>query len=377
MDTTLQTAKIAVFGVTEAERALFLAAAPPQGVAVRLVAEALCPQNAWMAAGCPCVSVSHKARVSGACLAALARAGVGYLSTRSIGCDHIDLAAAKALGIAVGNVAYSPGSVADFTLLLLLMSLRQVQPMLHRAAAGDYRLPPHPAPELCELTVGVVGTGRIGRAVMARLEGFGCRVLAYSRHQPAGGPSLNTVLAHSDVLTLHLPLCADTYHFLDKARLAQLKPGAILINTGRGELVDTAALADALEGGRLGGAALDVVEDEREYLYTDCRAARPQSPLLARLRALPNLILTPHVAFYTAPALRDTVAQTLQNCRLYCQERKGKNQNEREENKRDAEKREENERDADKREEYKRNKGRNGPQKVAGGGAVRGMLGGA
>jgi len=170
--------------------------------------------------------------------------------------------------------------------------------------------------ELRDLTVGVVGTGRIGSAVLDRLRGFGCRALAYdtrptaaARHVPLGG-----LLGQSDIVTLHTPLTADTHHLLDRRRIGQMKHGAFIINTGRGPLLDTESLLSALESGRLGGAALDVLEGEDGIFYADCRNAPIGNTLLPRLQQLPNVIISPHTAYYTDHALSDAVENTIINC---------------------------------------------------------------
>jgi D-specific alpha-keto acid dehydrogenase len=166
------------------------------------------------------------------------------------------------------------------------------------------------------MTVGVIGTGRIGAAVMDRLQGFGCHILAYD-HRPktsANYVPLDELLQQSDIVTLHTPLNADTNHLLNRHCIEQMKHGAFIINTGRGSLLDTEALISALESGRLGGAALDVLEEEEGIFYADYRNTPIESKLLLRLQQLPNVLITPHTAYYTDHALRDTVENTLINC---------------------------------------------------------------
>jgi D-specific alpha-keto acid dehydrogenase len=241
---------------------------------------------------------------------------VRYISTRSAGYNHIDLSAAENLGISVENVAYSPASVADYTLMLLLMVVRHAKSTVLRSQAHDYRLPEVPGRELRDMTIGVVGAGRIGVEVIERLRSFGSRVLACDRHaEPSlGCVSLDALLAQSDVVTLHTPLTRATHHLLHRERISQMKPGAFVINTGRGSLLDTEALLHALESGRLGGAALDVLEGEEGIFYFDQREKAASHPILLRLQQLPNVIITPHSAYYTDHALRDMVETTLANC---------------------------------------------------------------
>jgi D-specific alpha-keto acid dehydrogenase len=170
---------VTVYGCEQDEATLFRELAPGFGVLPAITGAAVSEATAGLAAGNRCVSVGHKTRIAGPALRALGRAGVAYISTRSIGYDHIDLAYAASAGISVGNVEYSPDSVADYTLMLILMAIRNAKAMVRRADVHDYRLSEARGRELRDLTVGVVGTGRIGAAVIDRLRGFAGRVLAH------------------------------------------------------------------------------------------------------------------------------------------------------------------------------------------------------
>jgi D-specific alpha-keto acid dehydrogenase len=308
---------VTVYGCGPDEAVLFRERAPRLGVAATLVEADLREDNAGLASGRLCVSVGHKARVGEATLRALSRVGVRYVSTRSVGCDHIDLAYARRVGIAVGTVAYSPDSVADHTLMLMLMAIRNMRSVLRGVEAHDYRLHAVRGRELRDLTVGVVGTGRIGVAVIDRLRGFGGRVLAYDARPGATTAEhapLDALLAQSDVVTLHTPLTAGTRHLLDRRRIERMRPGAVVVNTGRGALIDTDALLEALEDGRLGGAALDVVEGEDGIFYADRRDRPIEDARWLRLHRRPDVVLSPHTAYYTDHALADTVEGSLTNC---------------------------------------------------------------
>ncbi|MCX2948796.1 D-isomer specific 2-hydroxyacid dehydrogenase family protein [Lentzea sp. NEAU-D7] len=307
---------ITIYGCEQDEAVLFRRMAPRCGVTPTITEAPVSEANAELARGNQCVSVGHKSRVTESALLALGRVGVRYISTRSAGFDHIDVECAESLGITVGNIAYSPDSVADFAVMLMLMVVRDVRSVLRRADLHDYRLNAVRGRELRDLTVGVVGTGRIGVAVMDRLRGFGCGVLAHDTRprNSADYVPLDDLLRVSDVVTLHTPLNAGTHHLLDRDRIALMKRGAVVVNTGRGPLVDTKALVEALESGGLGGAALDVLEGEEGIFYTDCRAREIDSEALLRLRRLPNVLITPHTAYYTDHALSDTVENSLINC---------------------------------------------------------------
>jgi len=307
---------ITVFGCGPEEAALFRQMAPRFGALPRISDAAISETTSALASGTRCISVDHRAKIATPILVALSRAGVRYISTRSVGCDHIDVPCAEHLGIAVETVAYSPDSVADYTLILMLMAVRGAKSTLSRVQTHDYRLNDVGGRELRDMTIGVIGMGNIGASVVERLHGFGCRVLAYDRcpERSAEYVSLDELLQRSDIVTLHTPLNEDTHHLLNRRRIEQVKDGAFIINTGRGALLDTAALVDALEAGRLGGAALDVLEGEEGVFYSDHRQRPVESQLLLRLHQLPNAIITPHSAYYTDHALSDVVETTLSNC---------------------------------------------------------------
>lgn len=310
------TTGIAVYGCEQDEAVLFRELAPRLGVMLAITEAAVCEGNVDLARGHRCISIGHKARVTNPTLLALSQVGVTYISTRSVGCNHIDVDYAESVGIAVETVAYSLDSVADYTLMLMLMAVRSVRSVIRRAEVHDYRLQAARGKELRDLTVGVIGTGHIGAAVVDRLRGFGCRILAFDTRPTTSADyvSLDELLAQSDIVTLHTPLTPDIHHLLDRHRIGQMKAGAVVVNTGRGPLLDTAALVLAMESGRLGGAALDVLEGEEGTFYADCSDTVIDSDLLLRLHALPNVLITPHTAYYTDHALSDTVANSLNNC---------------------------------------------------------------
>jgi D-specific alpha-keto acid dehydrogenase len=307
---------ITVYGCGQDEAVLFRELSPRLDVMPTITEAAVSAANIDLAFGNRCISVDHKTHIANPTLLALSQAGVAYISTRSIGYNHIDVRYAESVGITVGNVAYSPDSVADYTLMLMLMAVRNAQSIIRRAATRDYRLNDVRGKELRDLTVGVIGTGRIGAAVIARLRGFGCRVLAHDSRPKVAADylPLDELLQQSDIVTLHTPLNADTHHLLGSRRIEQLKRGAIIVNTGRGSLLDTEALISALENGSLGGAALDVLEGEEGIFYADCRDEPLESKQLLRLHKLPNVLISPHTAYYTDHALTDAVENSITNC---------------------------------------------------------------
>ena len=312
--------RLTIFGCERDEAAAFTELAPRFGVVPTLVGT-VASQAPTVAAGGRCVSVGHRSELSASTLRALREVGVEHISTRSIGVDHIDLCAADALGMTVENVAYAPDGVADYTLMLILMSIRDAAGTITAARRLDFRLGVARGRDLRDTTIGVVGVGSIGSAVIRRLQGFGCRVLANNGGRTAQVSaeltSLDELLAESDIVTLHLPLNVGAHHIIARAELMMMKHGALLINTGRGALVDTPALVAALQSGHLGGAAVDVIEGEEGVFHTDHSDRPVEDESLATLLRLPNVIVTPHTAYFTQRALHDTVEGTLARCVKY------------------------------------------------------------
>ncbi|MFV0413990.1 MAG: D-isomer specific 2-hydroxyacid dehydrogenase family protein [Oscillospiraceae bacterium] len=246
--------------------------------------------------------------------------GVEGIATRSIGYDHIDLAAAKALGIQISVSSYPPNGVADFAVMLMLMLLRKAKPILLKSVSNNFGLRGSQGRELHSLTVGIVGTGRIGRQVIKNLSGFGCKILAYDPVQNpeaeefAQYTTLQKLFETSDIISLHTPLTQGNYHMVNAASLAAMKPGVILVNTARGGLVDTGALIDALESGRVGAAGLDVLEGEQVKVFTDGGSTNFSGRQNAVLQGFSNVMVTPHAAFYTDSASRYTVKSVVESC---------------------------------------------------------------
>ncbi len=231
--------------------------------------------------------------------------GVRYVATRSIGYDHIDLKKAEQLGMGVCRVSYEPETVADYAIMLMLMCCRNMPHIMNRSVVQDYSLKGKMGKDISDCTVGIIGAGQIGCTVIRHLSGFGCRLLAYDlyRNPQAEGlaeyVSLEQLYAESDIITLHTPATTENYHLIDAGALSRMKDGVILINTARGSLVDTTALIEGLESGKIGHAALDVLEDEAGLYYANRMGDVIVNRQMAILRAFPNVILSPHTAFYT------------------------------------------------------------------------------
>lgn len=243
--------------------------------------------------------------------------GVKYILTRSIGYEHIDLKKAKELGMHVSHVNYDSETVAEYSIMLMMMSLRKMPFIIARAQVQDYSLRGKMGKNISDCTIGVIGAGQIGKKVIQHLNSFGCRILVYDPYAVNGKEeyevvSLDALYQQSDIITLHAPATEDNYHLLDKKAFCTMKKGVLIINTARGTLIDTDALIEGLEEGYVGGAALDVLEDENNLYYKNRMGDCISNRNLAILRSFPNVILTPHTAFYTENVVRGMAESTVQ-----------------------------------------------------------------
>ena len=302
------------------EEAMFRSLAQQYQITLGITAEQPSVDNAALARGYDAVSVVA-VPITAEILTALRQNGVTLVSTRTIGYDHIDLNAARALGITVCNAGYDPDAVADYTVMLMLMALRNEKRILQRVNLHDFSMSGLMGRQMRSCTVGVVGAGKIGVRVMESLRGFGCRILYWNRSKKSGLPGtqvpFDVLCRESDILSLHIPLTAETHHFISREVLAAMKPGAILVNTARGGLVDTEAMIDALEAGHLGGAALDVVEGEAGLYHFNKMSDQIRNRFLSILKDMPNVIVTPHMAFYTQEAVEQMARCSMDACRCF------------------------------------------------------------
>ena len=308
------------------EKELFIEYAKEIGVELVLCGDAPDLDNVSLCRGSRCVDVITS-KIDEPLIRAFHENGIEYISTRTIGYDHIDIEAAKAYGIKVGNAPYGPSGVADYTVMLILMSIRKMSAILGRTRLQDYTLAGLNGRELKDLTVGVIGTGRIGATVIRNLSGFGCRILAHDLYekeevrQYADYVSLEQIWKDADVITLHTPLTQDNYHLIDKDSIAQMKDGVVIVNTARGALIDSDALIEAVEDGKVGAAGLDVVENEFGLYYYDHKSDILKNRELAMLRSFPNVTVSHHMAFYTRNYVETVVKDSLMSCKCYMEGR--------------------------------------------------------
>ena len=305
--------KICAYEVREDEKKDFARMAEKLQVEIELHDEIPGPDTAALAEGCEGVTMLGMGKIDKELLDMWKSMGVQCISTRTIGYNHIDTDYAKEIGMQVCNAAYPPSGVAEFTLMLMLMCLRNYKQSLWRGQVNDFALQGLQGKEIGSMTVGVIGTGKIGAQVIKYLTGFGCRILAYDMYPNVALKDvveyveLDKLFAKADMITLHTPLLDSTYHLVNAETIAKMKDGVVLINCARGELMDTTALIEGIESGKIGALGLDVVEGERGIAHEDHRIDILSNQQMAYLRQFRNVTMTPHMAFYTDVAVSHMV----------------------------------------------------------------------
>ena len=311
--------KTAVFSTRRYDKSLLTQANSEAGHELVFLQDRLTHDTAALAAGCAAVCVFVNDNVDAEVLALLAAQGTRLVATRSTGYNHVDAAAAARLGIEVVRVTdYSPHSVAEFAVGLLLAVNRKIARASVRTRDGNFELDGLMGFDLHGKTVGVVGTGKIGTIFARIMRGFGCTVLG---HDPQPNPVFNAIggryvaaqelMAQSDVVSLHCPLTEHTRHIVNAQTLAGAKRGAILVNTSRGALVDTEAAIQALKTAQLGGLAIDVYEQEASLFFQDLSSTIITDDVIQRLVSFPNVIVTGHQAFFTQEAIGQIMQTTI------------------------------------------------------------------
>jgi D-lactate dehydrogenase len=318
--------KLAVFDTHSYDREALVAANARYGHDLAFLEPRLSRETAPLAAGFPGVCVFVNDRLDADALSILHAGGTRIVALRSAGFNHVDLAAAARLGLAVVRVPeYSPHAVAEHTVALILTLDRKIHRAHSRVREGNFALDGLVGFDLAGKTCGIVGTGRIGSVFARIMHGFGCRLLASDPHPDMTLASetglryveLADVYRESDIISLHLPLTPASRHLLGGEAFAAMKRGVVLINTGRGALIDTRALIAALKTGQIGAAGLDVYEEEEGIFFQDLSDQVLQDDVLARLLTFPNVVVTSHQAFLTREALAAIANTTLASVRAF------------------------------------------------------------
>jgi D-lactate dehydrogenase len=255
---------------------------------------------------------------------------ITLIALRSAGYNNVNLGTAFGRIHVVRVPAYSPHAVAEHTVALILSLNRKIHKAYYRTRDGNFNINGLLGFDMAGKTAGVIGTGKIGVLVAWILKGFGMEVLAYDKFPDKktekkygfSHVDLDTLYKKSDIITLHCPLTPETAHIINKLSIRKMKDGVMIINTGRGKLINTADLIAALKKGKVGSAGLDVYEEESEYFFEDYSSTIISDDILARLLTFPNVLITSHQGFFTKEALRNIAETTLENIRLYFEENK-------------------------------------------------------
>lgn len=313
--------KIAVFSSQPFDKEFLSRANQGYGYDLTYYEAGLNVQTAALANGFPIVCCFVTDRLDAAVLKILSQQGTQLIALRSAGFNHVDLTAAHQYKLTIARVpAYSPYSVAEFAVGLILSLNRKIHLAYHRVRDHNFSLSGLMGFDLRDKTVGVIGTGKIGEVFCEIMRGFGVKLLGYDPIENdqclnlgLRYTSLNDLYQQSDIISLHCPLTPATHHLINPAALEKMKSGVMLINTGRGGLVDAKALVEALKKLKIGALGMDVYEEEEGLFFRDLSMAIIQDDIFVRLQTFPNVLITSHQAFFTVEALTHIAATTLKN----------------------------------------------------------------
>lgn len=296
------------------------------------ISESLSERTARAASGCKVVCIFVNDRCDAQIIETFASMGVELIALRCAGFNNVDLEECRRRSMSLVRVpAYSPSAVAEHTIALMLTLNRRLHQAYVRNRVGYFVLEGLTGFDMRGKTVGVVGTGKIGRCVIEILLGFGCQVLAFDPHvdpeiaarEGVRYVDLDELLSDSHIVTLHLPLFTQTHHLIDSAAIEKMREGVMLINTSRGGLVDARALIDGLKSGKVGAAGLDVYEEEAGIFFHDVSDQVLTDDVLARLLTFNNVVVTSHQGFLTHEALANIADTTLQSVEEFRQGKRG------------------------------------------------------
>ncbi len=314
--------RIAIFDTHDFERIVFEESNLSHQHELIFLPARLTPETAGLAVGIPCVCPFVNDDLSRATLEKLKSGGTKIIALRSAGYNHVDLKAASELGLIIVRVPeYSPYAVAEHAAALILTLNRKTHRAFNRVREGNFSLSGLVGFDLHGKTVGVIGTGKIGRVFAKIMNGFGCRILLndvapdviFAASLGSRYVTLAEIYSSCDIISLHVPLVKETRHLIDETSLSRMKKGVMLINTGRGALIDAKALIKNLKSGHIGSAGLDVYEEEGGIFFNDLSCQILSDDILARLMTFPNVLITGHQAFLTNEALSNIAETTLGN----------------------------------------------------------------
>ena len=313
--------KIAFFDTKPYDRESFDKSAESSDVSFKYFETKLNEDTADLAAGYDGVCVFVNDTVNAAVIDKLCELGVKVVALRCAGFNNVDMKHAFGRIHVLRVPAYSPYTVAEHTAALLLTSIRRIHKAYIRTRDFNFSLAGMTGFDLHGKTVGVIGTGRIGRAFINICRGFGMKVLAYDKYEADGLAdgdnvryvTLDELFTKSDIISLHCPLTEETYHIIDSDTIDKCKKGVVILNTSRGALVDAEALLAGIKSRKIGAACLDVYEEESDFFFEDKSGHILEDDVLARLISMPNVIVTSHQAFLTEEALENIAGTTIDN----------------------------------------------------------------
>lgn len=303
---------------TQDNDVLYFNQANPEGkYEIDYFEEQLNPDTASLAAGHDAVCAFTNDIINGEVASRLVSEGVRTVALRCAGYNNVDLNATHGV-LPIANVPnYSPYSVAEHAIAMLLTSVRRIHKAYNRTREFNFDLDDLVGFELHGKTIGVIGTGKIGKKFINICNGFGMNVIAYDKYPDEASSihyvSLDELFRNSDIISIHCPLTEETEHIINKDSIAIMKPGVIIINTSRGGLIDSDELVEGLINKKIGAACLDVYEDESNVFFHDLSNHIMRDEVLARLLSMPNVIITSHQAYLTDEALRNIANTTLNN----------------------------------------------------------------
>ena len=315
--------KIAFFDSHSYDETSFAATNTDYGFDIQYYKEHLSLKTVPLAKGADVVCIFVNAECNAQVIDKLVEYGVKLIALRCAGFNNVDLKAAKGRIDVVHVPAYSPYAVAEYAVALMLSLNRKIYRAVNRTRDGNFRLKGLLGFDMNGRTVGLVGMGKIAKVLIKILHGFGMRIMAYdlypdhefAKQYDVEVVDLDTLYAKSDIISLHCPLTPDTKHIINSESIAKMKKGVMIINTGRGKLINTEDLIEGLRTHQIGSAGLDVYEEEKEYFYEDRSDNMIKDDVLARLLSAPNVVLTSHQAFFTEEALTNIATTTLNSVR--------------------------------------------------------------
>lgn len=311
--------KLIDYGVREDEKKYIQEWSKENEIEVKIVSDLLTPETVQMAKGYDGIVAYQQLPYDEKVFDLMNDYGINVISLRNVGVDNVPFEALKRNKIRLTNVpSYSPEAIAEYSVTGLMALLRNLKHMIRKVDAHDFRWEPDIGRELNQLTVGIAGTGRIGQAAIKIYQGFGAKVIAFDKfHNPELEKqgiyvdSLDTLLSQADVVSLHIPSLGKGNTVINKESIAGMKDNAIVINTARGDLINTRDLYDAVVNGKLDGAILDVYENEVGIFNSDLSSKDLGDELLDKVIQSPKFILTPHIAFYTTKAVKNMATVSL------------------------------------------------------------------